>query len=52
MESARYDTIADFYVAAFNDLCEDPATRSPLELTGDVAGLHVLDLACGHGRVR
>ena len=51
MDSARYDAVADFYEAGWDDSCDDPATRSLLDLAGDVAGQRILDLACGHGRV-
>jgi SAM-dependent methyltransferase len=51
VDLARYDEVADFYEAGWDDSCDDPATRSLLELAGDVAGARVLDLACGHGRV-
>src|SRR5437016_574445 len=47
---ARYDAIADFY----EDFAAAPPTgavdRALLDLTGDVAGRRILDLACGHGR--
>jgi SAM-dependent methyltransferase len=47
---ARYDTIADFY----EDFASDPPTSAVdlalLDLVGDVSGLRLLDLACGHGR--
>ena len=50
MPHARYDAIADFYVARF-DPVDDPASGALLELLGPVAGLDVLDVACGHGRI-
>lgn len=50
MLQARYDAIADFYVAGFDSL-DDPASRALLDLLGPVAGQDVLDVACGHGRV-
>jgi 2-polyprenyl-3-methyl-5-hydroxy-6-metoxy-1,4-benzoquinol methylase len=50
MVHARYDAIADFYVAGF-DSVDDPASRAILDLVGPVAGLDVLDVACGHGRI-
>jgi len=50
MTQARYDAIADFYVAGFDSL-DDPASRAVLQLLGPVAGLDVLDVACGHGRL-
>lgn len=50
MTEARYDAVADFYVSGF-DSTGDPATRALLDLLGPVAGLRVLDVACGHGRI-
>ena len=50
MAPARYDAVADFYVSGF-DSTGDPGTRALLDLLGPVAGLRVLDVACGHGRV-
>jgi 2-polyprenyl-3-methyl-5-hydroxy-6-metoxy-1,4-benzoquinol methylase len=47
---ARYDAVADFYVSGF-DSAGDPGTRALLGLLGPVAGLRVLDVACGHGRI-
>lgn len=49
--TARYDAIADFYAGRTGDDVADPATAALLDLVGDVSGLRVLDLACGHGRV-
>jgi SAM-dependent methyltransferase len=49
MPAARYDEIADFYCEHF-DSTDDPAARALLDLAGAVAGLQVLDVACGHGR--
>jgi ubiquinone/menaquinone biosynthesis C-methylase UbiE len=48
---ARYDAVADFYAAGF-DTIDDPASAALLDLTGPPAGLRILDLACGHGRVQ
>jgi ubiquinone/menaquinone biosynthesis C-methylase UbiE len=48
---ARYDVVADFYEEGWPDSCDDPATQALFALAGEVAGLRVLDLACGHGRV-
>lgn len=48
---ARYDEIADFYETFAPDIYDDPVTGSLLLLVGDVSGLHLLDLACGHGRL-
>ena len=50
MAEARYDAVADFYTAAFGTI-DDPATAVMLDLLGSPAGLSVLDIACGHGRV-
>jgi SAM-dependent methyltransferase len=50
MTQARYDAVADFYVSGF-DSVDDPATRGLLDLLGPVAGLRVVDVACGHGRI-
>jgi SAM-dependent methyltransferase len=48
---ARYDAVADFYEVGFPDTYDDSATAGLLDVTGPVAGLDVLDLACGHGRI-
>jgi len=50
MAEARYDAIADFYVAGFDSIA-DSASQALLSLLGPVAGLRVLDVACGHGRI-
>lgn len=50
MAVARYDAVADFYANGF-DSTNDSVSLALLELLGPVAGLHVLDVACGHGRV-
>jgi SAM-dependent methyltransferase len=47
----RYDEIADFYDEVVGDATSDPATAALLALAGDVAGLRMLDVACGQGRV-
>jgi 2-polyprenyl-3-methyl-5-hydroxy-6-metoxy-1,4-benzoquinol methylase len=50
MAHARYDAVADFYVSGF-DSTDDSVSLALLELLGPVAGLRVLDVACGHGRI-
>ena len=50
MSEARYDPVADFYATAFNAV-DDPAAAALLDLTEARAGLRILDLACGHGRI-
>jgi len=47
MAEARYDAVADFYTTAFDEL-DEPASAA---LLGPPAGLRVLDIACGHGRL-
>jgi SAM-dependent methyltransferase len=49
--AARYDHIADFYDATAGQAVTDPATAALLDLTGDVRGMRLLDVACGPGRV-
>jgi len=49
MAQARYDQVADFYVAGWEGT-GDPASLALLDLLGPPHGLRVLDLACGHGR--
>jgi ubiquinone/menaquinone biosynthesis C-methylase UbiE len=51
MAVARYDGIADFYEAGWSGPPDDPASVALFELLGAVAGLRVLDVACGHGRI-
>jgi SAM-dependent methyltransferase len=51
MGIARYDAVADFYEAGWADSVDDPAAAALLELVGRIAGLRVLDVACGHGRI-
>src|SRR5262249_27045063 len=47
----RYDEIADFYNGFVGDDLNDPAAPALLELLPELNGRHVLDLACGHGRL-
>lgn len=49
--AARYDQMADFYEERAGKNVSDPATVALLDLTGDVRGLRVLEVACGQGRV-
>lgn len=49
--SARYDAVADFYEQFAPDIYDDPPMQALLRLIGSVAGLQILDLACGHGRL-
>jgi SAM-dependent methyltransferase len=48
---ARYDAIADFYEGFAPDVYDDQPMASLLSLIGDVSGLRVVDIACGHGRL-
>lgn len=50
MIRARYDAAADFYISGFASV-DDPASLALLGMLGPVAGLRVLDVACGHGRI-
>ncbi len=50
MSVARYDTVVDFYVAG-NSAIDDSVSVALLGLLGPVAGMRVLDVACGHGRI-
>ena len=48
---ARYDEIAGFYNEFVGDDLDDSASSALLELLPHLNGRHVLDLACGHGRL-
>lgn len=48
---ARYDEVADFYEQFAPDVYDDPPLATLLQITGDVRGLRLLDLACGTGRL-
>jgi 2-polyprenyl-3-methyl-5-hydroxy-6-metoxy-1,4-benzoquinol methylase len=50
-EAARYDSMADFYDETVGDSVSDPATEALLDLAGDLRGMHVVEVACGQGRV-
>lgn len=50
VDLARYDAIADSYADEFSST-DDPVTAALLTLIGPVAGLRILDVACGHGRL-
>ncbi len=47
---ARYDNVVDYYVTRF-EVTDDPPSLALFDLLGPVAGLRVLDVACGHGRM-
>jgi len=49
--SARYDAVAEFYEAGWQDRYDDTVSLSFFQLLGPVVGLRVLDVACGHGRI-
>ena len=51
IRSARYDDVADFYEDFAPDVYDAPPMAALLHLVGNVAGLQLLDLACGHGRL-
>jgi SAM-dependent methyltransferase len=51
MSGARYDAVAEFYEAGWTDVYDDSASVALFDLLGPVAGLSVLDIACGHGRI-
>ena len=47
----RYDEVAGFYNEFVGDDLDDPAASALLDLLPDPNGRHILDLACGHGRL-
>jgi SAM-dependent methyltransferase len=49
--SARYDAVAEFYEQFALDVYDNPPMAVLLRLVGDISGLRLLDLACGHGRL-
>lgn len=51
MGTARYDSVADFYIEGWPDHYGDPVSTALLWVLGPVEGLGVLDVACGHGRL-
>lgn len=48
---ARYDDVAEFYAEGWTDALGDSVSASLFGLLGPVAGLRVLEIACGHGRI-
>lgn len=50
-EKARYDLMPDFYFDAVGTELGDPTAMTLVDLLGDVRGMRILDLACGHGRI-
>jgi ubiquinone/menaquinone biosynthesis C-methylase UbiE len=48
---SRYDEFATFYDEFVGDDLDDSAALALLDLLPDLNGRHVLDLACGHGRL-
>jgi len=51
MVEARYDDVADFYEAGWPDSYDDAVSVALFAAVGELAGLAVLDVACGHGRI-
>ncbi|GLY02738.1 MULTISPECIES: class I SAM-dependent methyltransferase [Actinoplanes] len=49
--TARYDEAADLYIAEVGEKVTDGGTAGLLDLAGQVDGLDILDVACGHGRI-
>lgn len=47
---ARYDEFAGFYESMVSESLTNSPDAEVLRLVGPVAGLRLLDLACGHGR--
>jgi 2-polyprenyl-3-methyl-5-hydroxy-6-metoxy-1,4-benzoquinol methylase len=50
-EPVRYDLISEFYIDVVGTQAGDEVAAALLGLLGDVRGMRVLDLACGHGRI-
>src|SRR6266511_1305510 len=48
---ARYDEVVGFYEAENPDDYSAPVDQAFLAMVGQVAGLRVLDVACGAGRI-
>jgi ubiquinone/menaquinone biosynthesis C-methylase UbiE len=48
---SRYDEVAAFYNEFVGDDLDDSAALALLDLLPDLNGRHILDLACGHGRL-
>lgn len=51
MAHARCDAVADFYEAGWSDSYDDSISTALFDLLGPVRGQHLLDAACGHGRI-
>jgi SAM-dependent methyltransferase len=49
--TARFDSVADFYVAGWRDQYDDAVSVALFNLLEPLRAAQVLDLACGHGRI-